>query len=93
MVQGNFVARHTYALHRHGRAVYGRAMEISRDDAERLAKMVEALADRIRTARKLPICDVGECVLNGQKIIVSVNATEPYSSKIFEEYEHTDPRI
>lgn len=59
-------------------------MDISDDDAKQLAEMAEkmagALAYKIRTAKRLPVVDVGECVIDGKKIIVSLSATGPASS-------------
>ena len=69
-------------------------MQISPDDAERFAKMAEVLADKIRTAKKMPISETGECVLNGQRVVITLVAEIKGSTfdEIIGGYGHTDMR-
>lgn len=52
-------------------------MDISKEDAKRLAGLGEALVDRLKTAKKLPVSDSGSCVLDGLRITVTLSVSEP----------------
>ena len=69
-------------------------LPITEADAERIALMAETLADKVRTARQLPVVETGECVRDGTKIKVTllVDAPSRTHDEIYREFGQDDKR-
>lgn len=61
-----------------------RATNLNSDEAEGIANMVLVLADKVRTARKMPIHETGERVRDGRKIVVTVSVADQCPSYVEE---------